>query len=64
VLRVFLDLDTATTANALGIAEGTVMSHLSRAAAALRRSYTEAHPTEPCVPTVSLAQPREGQANE
>lgn len=64
VIRVFLDLDTATTAKALGIAEGTVMSHLSRAAAALRRSYTEAHPTEPCVPTVSLAQPREGQANE
>jgi RNA polymerase sigma-70 factor (sigma-E family) len=37
VLRVLLDLDTETTAKVLGIAPGTVMSHLSRAAAALRR---------------------------
>lgn len=35
-LRVFLDLDTRTTAEILGIAPGTVMTHLSRAAAALR----------------------------
>jgi RNA polymerase sigma-70 factor (sigma-E family) len=36
VLRVFLDLDTRTTAQALGIAEGTVGVHLSRGLAALR----------------------------
>ena len=35
-LRVFLDLDTETTARALGIAPGTVTAHLSRAIAALR----------------------------
>jgi RNA polymerase sigma factor (sigma-70 family) len=36
-LRIFLDLDTETTANALRIAPGTVTAHLSRAVAALRR---------------------------
>jgi RNA polymerase sigma-70 factor (sigma-E family) len=36
VLRVFLDLDTRTTAAALGIAEGTVSAHLSRAVATVR----------------------------
>lgn len=36
-LRVFLDLDTRTTAEILGIAPGTVMAHLFRAAAALRQ---------------------------
>ena len=36
-LRVLLDLDTETTARALGIAPGTVTAHLSRAIAALRR---------------------------
>jgi RNA polymerase sigma-70 factor (sigma-E family) len=35
-LRVFLDLDTRATAKALGIAEGTVTAHLSRAVSALR----------------------------
>lgn len=35
VLRIFLDLDTKTTARALGVAPGTVMTHLSRALAAL-----------------------------
>lgn len=35
-LRVFLDLDTATTAKTLGIAEGTVTAHLARAVATLR----------------------------
>ncbi len=35
-LRVFLDLDTVTTADALGIAPGTVTAHLSRAVATLR----------------------------
>lgn len=34
--RVFLDLDTAATAKALGIAPGTVTAHLARAVAALR----------------------------
>lgn len=37
VLRVLLDLDTERTAKELGIAPGTVMAHLSRAVAALRR---------------------------
>jgi len=35
-LRLFLDLDTARTASALGIAPGTVQAHLGRAIAALR----------------------------
>jgi DNA-directed RNA polymerase specialized sigma24 family protein len=35
-LRIFLDLDTNTTAELLGIAPGTVTAHLSRAATALR----------------------------
>ena len=35
-LRVFLDLDIATTAQTLGIAPGTVGAHLSRAVATLR----------------------------
>jgi RNA polymerase sigma-70 factor (sigma-E family) len=34
--RIFLDLDTAGTAKALGIAPGTVKAHLSRGLAALR----------------------------
>ncbi|HTT88915.1 MAG TPA: SigE family RNA polymerase sigma factor [Acidimicrobiales bacterium] len=37
VLRVFLDLDTETTAKQLGIATGTVRAHLSRAIATLRQ---------------------------
>jgi RNA polymerase sigma-70 factor (sigma-E family) len=36
-LRIFLDLDTETTARALGIAPGTVTAHMSRAIATLRR---------------------------
>ena len=36
-LRIFLDADTGTTAQVLGIAPGTVMAHLYRAVAALRR---------------------------
>lgn len=36
VLRVFLDLDTKTTAAALGVAPGTVQAHLHRATKALR----------------------------
>jgi DNA-directed RNA polymerase specialized sigma24 family protein len=36
VLRVLLNLDTVMTARVLGLAPGTVMSHLSRAVAALR----------------------------
>ena len=35
-LRVFLDLGTADTARALGIAPGTVTAHLARAVSALR----------------------------
>lgn len=35
-LRLFLDLDTDHTAQALGIAPGTVQAHLGRAIAALR----------------------------
>jgi RNA polymerase sigma factor (sigma-70 family) len=35
-LRVFLDLDTARTAQVLGIAPGTVTAHLARGIAALR----------------------------
>jgi RNA polymerase sigma factor (sigma-70 family) len=35
-LRLLLDLDTARTADVLGIAPGTVMAHLGRAMAALR----------------------------
>ena len=35
-LRILLDLDTATTAATLGIAQGTVGAHLSRAIAVLR----------------------------
>jgi RNA polymerase sigma factor (sigma-70 family) len=35
-LRLILDLDTAHTAEVLGIAPGTVMAHLGRAMAALR----------------------------
>ncbi len=39
-LRIFLDLDTAATAEALGIAPGTVTAHLARAIAALRGEFT------------------------
>jgi RNA polymerase sigma-70 factor (sigma-E family) len=35
-LRLFLDLDTAATAEILGIASGTVRAHLARAIATLR----------------------------
>jgi RNA polymerase sigma-70 factor (ECF subfamily) len=35
-LRIFMDLDTARTAEVLGIAPGTVRAHLSRAIDALR----------------------------
>ena len=36
-LRLILDLDTGRTAQVLGIAPGTVMAHLGRAIAALRK---------------------------
>ena len=42
-LRIFLDLDTETTANVLGIAPGTVTAHLARAVAALRRDLPPAN---------------------
>ena len=35
-LRLFLDLDTARTAEVLGIAPSTVKAHMARAIAALR----------------------------
>jgi RNA polymerase sigma factor (sigma-70 family) len=38
-LRVFLELDTAATAEVLGIAPGTVTAHLARATAALRAQF-------------------------
>ena len=46
VLRVFLDLDTDTTAGQLGIAAGTVRAHLSRAMTALRHELAPATTTE------------------
>jgi DNA-directed RNA polymerase specialized sigma24 family protein len=50
-LRVLLDLDTGTTAKVLGIAPGTVMAHLSRAVAALRRDLPPASTsTTGCTP--------------
>ena len=39
-LRIFLDLDTARTAQTLGIAPGTVTAHLARARAALREELS------------------------
>jgi RNA polymerase sigma factor (sigma-70 family) len=39
-LRLFLDLDTARTAQLLGIAPGTVQAHLGRALATLRGDLT------------------------
>lgn len=45
VCRVLLDMSTAETASALGVAEGTVKSRLARSLAALRVMLTE--PVEP-----------------
>jgi RNA polymerase sigma factor (sigma-70 family) len=42
-LRIFLDLDTETTARLLRIAPGTVTAHMSRAVAALRRDVSPVH---------------------
>jgi RNA polymerase sigma factor (sigma-70 family) len=39
-LRIFLDLDSKTTARTLGIAAGTVTAHLARATSALRAHLT------------------------
>jgi RNA polymerase sigma factor (sigma-70 family) len=39
-LRLFLDLDTAQTADVLGIAPGTVTAHLARAIATLRQELS------------------------
>ena len=44
-LRIFLDLDTAQTAEVLGIAPGTVTAHLTRALTALRAEFA-AHGSE------------------
>jgi RNA polymerase sigma-70 factor (sigma-E family) len=46
VFRVFLDLDTETTAQALGMARGTVTAHLSRAVATLRAQLVTEHSRE------------------
>jgi RNA polymerase sigma-70 factor (ECF subfamily) len=46
VLRVFLDLDSDTTARVLGIAPGTVRAHLSRAMIALSGQLAPATITE------------------
>lgn len=53
VLRVFLDLDIATTARQLGIAPGTVRAHLSRAITALRDELDHAEEPGPCMTTTS-----------
>jgi RNA polymerase sigma-70 factor (sigma-E family) len=45
-LRLFLDLDTARTAEVLGIAPGTVTAHLTRAITALRGEFTPARGQE------------------
>jgi len=45
-LRLFLDLDTASTAEVLGIAPGTVTAHLTRAIAGLREEFTSARGQE------------------
>jgi RNA polymerase sigma factor (sigma-70 family) len=45
-LRMFLGFDTAATAQALGIAPGTVTAHLARAVSALREQLTSAYPQE------------------
>jgi RNA polymerase sigma-70 factor (sigma-E family) len=45
VLRALLDLDTETTARVLGIAPGTVTTHLFRATAALQRELLDNHPS-------------------
>jgi len=47
VLRIFLDLDTKTTAHVLGVTPGTVMTHLSRALAALRAALAPSTRQEP-----------------
>lgn len=41
-LRLFLDMDTARTAETLGIAPGTVTAHLARAIATLREEFSPA----------------------
>jgi RNA polymerase sigma factor (sigma-70 family) len=45
-LRVFLDLDTARTAEVLGISPGTVTAHMARALAALREELLPANHEE------------------
>jgi RNA polymerase sigma-70 factor (ECF subfamily) len=44
-LRIFVDMDTAGTAQTLGIAPGTVTAHLARAIAALRTQLSP-HPQQ------------------
>ena len=46
VFRVYLDLDTRTTAKVLGIAPGTVTAHMARGIAALREEFMSARGQE------------------
>jgi RNA polymerase sigma-70 factor (sigma-E family) len=46
-LRLFLDLDTARTAQVLGISPSTVKAHLARALASLREDITESRQETP-----------------
>lgn len=46
-LRLLLDLNTATTAEMLGLSAGTVATHLHRALAALRREIPAHYDQEP-----------------
>jgi len=46
-LRLFLDFDTAQTAQMLGIAPGTVTAHLARATATLRDQFSRLDDKEP-----------------
>jgi hypothetical protein len=59
-LRIFLDLDTAGMAKALGIAPGIVTAQLARAVAALRAQF----PPQPRVwcPSSSLSSRAAGLA--
>ncbi len=57
-LRLLLDLDTASTAEALGLADGTVASHLHRALTALRRDL---RPHPDAGPIAGRPDPRPGR---
>ena len=56
-LRLFLDLDTARTAQVLGIAPSTVKAHLARATAAVMVIHSSAIPRDAGVAINPPAQP-------